>query len=286
MYVQFFTALSTALFFYLAVSVAVFAAAPVTELGAQPQRPATTSTPASIPAPIPAPTFTPTAIAVPTSSAIDSDSSSGGLLYQVQLLQDEVRTLRGMVEELNNDVRQMKQRQMDDYIDLDRRLSTAPSETLSRASEPSIDTRVPTASGPESDDTKVMSSSSGGNSVADAADYDKAYAQLKAGKTTAAISSFNALIEKYPQSQYAANSHYWLGEIYVLQNQLEQARQSFSAVLKDYPAHRKAPDSTFKLGQVYFLLGNKGKAKELLEKAASGNDNAARLARSYLEKNF
>ena len=57
-------------------------------------------------------------------------------------------------------------------------------------------------------------------------------------------------------------------------------------VVDNYPAHRKASDSTFKLGQVYYLLGDKAKAKALLDKAAEGNDNSARLARSYLKENF
>ena len=71
-----------------------------------------------------------------------------------------------------------------------------------------------------------------------------------------------------------------------MQGQPELARQSFSTVVDNYPAHRKASDSTFKLGQVYYLLGDKAKAKSLLEKSASGNDNAARLAKNYLEENF
>ena len=116
--------------------------------------------------------------------------------------------------------------------------------------------------------------------------YNNAYNQLKAGKVADAVKQFKAHIAKYPNGLYVANSHYWLGEIYVLQNELELARQSFTTILERHPAHRKAPDSTFKLGQVYFMMGNKGKSKELLEKAATGNDNAARLARSYLSENF
>ncbi len=42
--------------------------------------------------------------------------------YQIQVLKDEVRTLRGTVEELSYQLQQIKQLQMDDYLDLDRRL--------------------------------------------------------------------------------------------------------------------------------------------------------------------
>ena len=43
---------------------------------------------------------------------------------KMQVLENEVMQLRGLVEELSNEVRQLKQRQMDDYIDLDRRISS------------------------------------------------------------------------------------------------------------------------------------------------------------------
>ena len=41
----------------------------------------------------------------------------------MQDLRDEVRSLRGLVEELSYDLQKMKQRQLDDYLDIDRRLS-------------------------------------------------------------------------------------------------------------------------------------------------------------------
>ena len=39
----------------------------------------------------------------------------GDRYYQMQVLQEEVQMLRGMVEELNYELQQLKQRQMDDY---------------------------------------------------------------------------------------------------------------------------------------------------------------------------
>ena len=192
-----------------------------------------------------------------------------------------------MVEELNNEIRQLKKRQMDDYVDLDRRLSTLVVGG-GRGSSTS-GTGGSKANGSVSKNTASSGQSSPAPSSQDAEQrdqYNNAYNQLKAGKVADAVKQFKAHIAKYPNGLYVANSHYWLGEIYVLQNELELARQSFTTILERYPAHRKAPDSTFKLGQVYFMMGNKGKSKELLEKAATGNDNAARLARSYLSENF
>ena len=43
--------------------------------------------------------------------------------YQMQVLKDEVKMLRGKVEELSYQLQQLKQLQMDDYLDIDRRLT-------------------------------------------------------------------------------------------------------------------------------------------------------------------
>ena len=264
-------------FVVLFLSVPAFAAAPVSDIGdPKPSeagvQPGSTTTNVAVPQVPPMPTQPPT-----------NDS-----YYQMQLLQDEVRTLRGMIEELNNEIRQLKKRQMDDYMDLDRRLSPLLSQGVG-ASIPAVKntgtTDKKTNSKPASSVTaKTQPASS--STTAERDQYNQAYEQLKAGKVAEAVTQFKAHITKYPNGKYVANAHYWLGEIYVLQNQLEPARQSFTTVVEKYPAHRKAPDSTFKLGQVYFMMGHKSKAKEFLEKAVAGSGNAARLATSYLEENF
>ena len=55
--------------------------------------------------------------------AVNAGQAAGDRYYQMQVLQQEVQMLRGMVEELNHELQQLKQRQMDDYLDIDRRLS-------------------------------------------------------------------------------------------------------------------------------------------------------------------
>ncbi len=243
---------------FTSLPLTLYAAAPVSEIGSAP-----TYTPSPIPVPVPV-------VTPPQQSA----PPVGDTHYQMQMLEDEVRTLRGMVEELNNDVRQLKARQLEDYMDLDRRLSGqvaggAPSQSSSQG---------------------VDQTSAGTESVAPSGDetahYTNAYNQLKAGKAAEATALFKEHIALYPNGAYTANAHYWLGEIYLLQNQLEPARQAFSTVVNSYPAHRKAADATFKLGQVYHMMGDNAKAKAMLETAAAGNDNAAKLAQRYLQQNF
>jgi len=267
-------------FVVLFLSIPVFAAAPVSDIGDQ-KGSEVVSQPGSAT----------TNVVVPQVPPMPAQAPANDSYYQMQLLQDEVRTLRGMIEELNNEIRQLKKRQMDDYMDLDRRLSALLSGQASSPVAKNVGANVKN-SGVKSQTTNnkpsnsTVAQPSPSSTTAERDQYNQAYEQLKAGKVADAVTQFKAHIAKYPNGRYVANAHYWLGEIYVLQNQLESARQSFTTVVEKYPAHRKAPDSTFKLGQVYFMMGNKSKAKEFLDKAAAGTGNAARLATSYLEENF
>lgn len=236
-----------------------FAAAPVSELGSQPQD----TSPRTVP--------------VPPAEPAQAPAFNGGTQYQMQMLQEEVRTLRGMVEELSHEIRQLKSRQLDDYMDLDRRLSAI------AAGDSSV---APTSNQPDSSSTNSPAAESVSSGTDEAKHYNNAYNQLKAGKTEDAIALFKKHLSDYPDGKLVANAHYWLGEIYLLQNDLDAARQAFSAVVEQYPANRKASDAAFKLGQVYFLMGDKAKAKSQLEASAAGNDNAATLAKRYLDQHF
>jgi tol-pal system protein YbgF len=242
------------------------------------------------------------------------DATVGDRYYQSQMLQNEVRELRGMVEQLSYELQRVKQRQMDDYLDIDRRLSAAIAGAV--AVEPSIDiegpagradtgeqltdpaavavaispatiqtgqTAVPAV--PQSDSQTVL------ESVVNSEEIAENYAQasnllLKQRDFEGAVQAFKQHIIDYPNSPYSANAHYWLGEIYLLQGQDELARQAFTRVIEQHPSHSKALDANFKLGKIYHQIGDTERARLLLETAAKGAGGAANKARSYLENNF
>lgn len=216
----------------------------------------------------------------------------GDSYYQSQMLQEEVRELRGLVEELSYELQRVKQRQMDDYLDLDRRLSAVQSG------------KAPADFGAQSDDLQASDVPSNTLQEGDAAAQDspavpasnaeeiaQSYAQasnllLKQRDINAAALAFKQHVIDYPGSPYIANAYYWLGEIYLLQGQDEMARQAFTLVVEQHPNHSKALDATFKLGKIYHQLGENERARELLERAAKGTGGAASKAQSYLKNNF
>ncbi|PCJ37377.1 MAG: hypothetical protein COA75_03760 [Cellvibrionales bacterium] len=231
-----------------------------------------------------------TQVANASSQSSAAGAASTDTYYLLQSLRDELRVLRGMVEEQGNTIRLLKQRQVDDYIDLDRRLSgvaaggSAAGTSSAGSANSAIKASTPTSKA--STPTSGVSSSAGNVDDAEKAAYDKAYGVLKAGEVDAAKQAFKAYLAKYPKGRYVANGQYWLGEIYMLDDQLKEAGEAFSIIVEQYPAHRKMLDASFKLGKVYHLQGKDEKAKVILSRVAATKSSAGKLASNYLKANF
>lgn len=201
---------------------------------------------------------------------------------QIQSLLQQVSELRALSEEQGHEISRLKQLQLDNYVDLDRRVSFLTGNS---------------AKAKESDSSVVDSAVSADaaapvNGVSEADEYKAAYDLLRQRQVDQSLVAFKDYLKKYPSGEFAANSCYWLGEIYLLKNQspqsreLLQARDWFAKLLQDFPESNKVPDAKFKLGKVYHLMGDKKRAKPLLDDAAAGLGDSARLAKQYLKDNF
>jgi TolA-binding protein len=58
---------------------------------------------------------------------------------------------------------------------------------------------------------------------------------MKDGKYDRATNAFRAFIEKYPESAYADNAHYWIGEAHAARGDNSKAITAFEAVIKRFP---------------------------------------------------
>ncbi len=231
--------------------------------------------------------------------ASGNGSTSNDPYYRMQLLMEELRQLRGIIEEQANEISVLKKRQREDYLDLDGRLSTLASGSSASASltdAGATDSRASTAqtnqvgsAGKELSNGSLSigkTSQAGQNELRQQVAYDQAYSLLKARQIDKAKAALKQFLQDYPQGPYTANAHYWLGEVYLLDGELPDAAAKFSAVVQRYPDHRKVNDATFKLGKVYHLQNDLDKSRMLLERVAEGSDSAARLAQDYLLHNF
>ncbi len=199
------------------------------------------------------------------------------LHYQLQVLQQEVQQLRGMLEEQGNELRKLKQQRLDDYVELDRRLS-------SRANSPA----PPPVSSPRApDNTRSTTRAPRTSSPNELQEYRSAIdLVLKQRNYDRAVVELNDYLQKFPRGQYAPNAQYWLGEIYLVKKELDLSRQWFSRLLSEFSSHAKVPGAKYKLGTVYDQLGDKAAARVLLQEVAESRSDASELARKYLAENF
>jgi tol-pal system protein YbgF len=217
---------------------------------------------------------------VPDSAPVgDPTQNFGEILYQLQLLQREVMTLRGQMEEQGHQLRQLKEQSLERYVDLDRRLS----EGSGGGSNSTGSTEAPTGAG---------GSSAGVELPGEADAYRAAYSEVRSQQFADAVLAFKQFLKDYPDGRYAPNAHYWLGELYlvVTPQDLESARQSFTLLLEQYPDNSKIPDTLYKLGRVYFQKGNPEKSRlfldRLIREYGNSNSSAVKLARDFINENF
>ena len=91
---------------------------------------------------------------------------------------------------------------------------------------------VPTAAA-SSSDSAVSNLAPGIEQPGEASAYRAAYALVQGRQFDEAIPAFQQFLQRFPGGLYAANAHYWLGELYLVKEppDLEAARQSFVLLL-------------------------------------------------------
>lgn len=212
----------------------------------------------------------PTAVAPPVQTRERSFDPS----YQLQLLQDEIMLLRGLLEEQAFEIKRLKQQRLDDYLDIDKRitsLETRKPEPVASAPEPVLPGVLPTNDA----------------SAAEKKLYNDAIDQLLDQQDYAAAKrAFEQYSATYPEGIYAGNVQYWLGQIFLTEGNSEAAELAFARIVDAYPDHQKTPDAKFKLARIYFDNGDKDKAKALLDDLVASETEAARFAKSFLEENY
>ena len=211
---------------------------------------------------------------------VGSDSDVNTLYYDLQLAQDEIRRLNGVVEELSHRMDRLEREQRERYIELDRRLQEL------RGSPGVTGNGEDGALGARSDEPPVP--------VTEREAYNVAIELVNAARTLPeseqrpqyrrALALFREIITNYPNGEFTANAFYWRGELHLALKEYEDARAHFAQVDLLYDDHPKVPDALYKLGEVYNMLGDTERAREYLNRVINDHpaSTAAGLARNYL----
>lgn len=180
-----------------------------------------------------------------TSGSAPSPNANAQLFYQLQLLQDEVLRLQGLLEEQQHELQQLKQQQRDDYMNLDRRIGE--SQKTSQAPSPQ-----PVANLSSADEDYVKA-------------YNAAYELIPQRKFVEARKAFESYVVKYAGTPYEANAYYWLGELHLLDANNAKAKEAFRTILTRFPGHGKYPEALYKTATINFDQGDKATAKQQLD---------------------
>lgn len=246
----------------------------------------------------------------PAIAQMDDKQAMMDLVIQIQQLQDEVRSLRGMVEEQGYQLEALSNRQRDQYLDLDQRLNdqrgSAPAPMVSNDYPASPGTTTAPTVSPQppvrEDAPEVRPALDTPSSVtaiatpdtqarefaaspeAEKAAYDQGFQSLKDLKYADAAEQFTAFVQQYPNSEYADNAQYWLGESYYVTRNYDIALEAFQALLANYPDSPKVPDALLKIGYTHYELKQWDQARAALEQVQQQypDTTLARLAASRL----
>ncbi len=221
------------------------------------------------------------------------------LLTQVDQLQREIQRLNGTNEELNHKIDQMQQRQREQYLDLDQRITEIQKQPAI-SQTPAVDNSPPMDN--ESIDSELADSASQPNTPDQAdgtvdtlapvavesgeAAYQAALQDLRGGRYQEALTALGAFPQNYPNSTYLPNVYYWQGEAHYVLREFDKAIVAFEKVLSSYPDSNKVSDALLKRGFSEFETGDASKAEATLNQVIQQypNTSASRLAQVRLDR--
>jgi tol-pal system protein YbgF len=199
---------------------------------------------------------------------------------QLEALQQEVSMLRDMLEEKDYELDLITQRQRSLYSDMDRRLNSLEGG----ASRSAVAAPVPPPGA--SSASAASPAVAAGDDKDGAQQYTAAFDLLKEGQYSKSITSFGSFLASYPNSKYADNAQYWLGEANYVSREYKTALDAFQTLIAKYPESTKIPGARLKIGYTYYELKNWSASKDALMQVVKlyPNTSVATKANDRLER--
>ena len=189
------------------------------------------------------------------------------LIYQkIGALEQEIATLRNLIEENTFLIERYQELQQQRYLDLDKRLHSVLSGELEELNAGSLNLNDL-------------------NSTEEIVLYKEALELFEVSRYAEALEVFRDLIISFPEGTYSADAYFWSGELYLVQEQLEDAREHYLVVAEKFKDHDRVADCLYKLGVIEKLLLNDEAANSYFSRLISEypDTGAAELAKKSKE---
>ncbi len=200
------------------------------------------------------------------------------MLVKIENLQSELQILRGELELHTHQLDEIKQRQRDLYVDIDRRLLLlerngpgpgAAGGTSSGSKSATTGSGVAvTAGAAAASSTKTTKPSAGTGKTDFAAEqkaYQKAFDLLRELRYEQAVTAFNGFIKQFPKGRYAHIAQYWIGEANYAQRNFKKAITDYQKLIDNYPNSPKLAEAMLKIGYSQYELKNFKQAEATLK---------------------
>lgn len=198
------------------------------------------------------------------------------VMIRVESLQSELQRLVGEIELQKHALDEIKKRQRDLYLDIDRRIlqieRRSGTNSASVAMPESPQSSAPVKHAPEvSEAPTAMRTSPAtprvikkkeGEQVA----YQKAFDLLRALRYEKATQAFRQFLTNYPDGRYAHIAQYWLAETSYHTRKYAVAVEDYQTLINQYPGSPKRADALLKIGYSQFELKLFAQAKSVLKK--------------------
>jgi len=222
------------------------------------------------------------------------------LMQKNQQLENDIRTLRGQLEEQSNDIEQLKKDLSNRYTDLDQRLellnqkvdpesaqsdnpaSSDTPATAASAETPAVENKVmnaaptstPSTTPPSLEASQPPSQNQSNPIELEKAAYTVALDAYKQGGAKKAIAPMQNFIKNHPNSVYTGNAYFWLAEFNLATDPVNynEAKKNYSVVATRYPNSSKAPRALYQLYSI---------AKDVDKNTASANQYKTKILSQY-----
>lgn len=205
---------------------------------------------------------------------LDSQSLQD-MLNRIDTLQNEVQSLRGDLQVQSHQLEELKQRQRDLYVDIDRRLTrlernngTASVGSTSGQVTGDVE-RTGAAAAVSNGKTNAPPVPVNNTATVDSAGeqqaYQKAFDTLRNLRYAQAVKAFRAFLAKYPKGRYAHIAQYWIAEAEYAQRKFKQAIHDYQKLIDNYPDSPKLAEAMLKIGYSQYELNDSKDAITILK---------------------
>jgi tol-pal system protein YbgF len=193
------------------------------------------------------------------------------LANQMEVLREELKSLRGQIEVLNNSIESAAKRQRDMYVDLDTRLRRFEQAAAAVPPAPiATPPGTPGASAPQAPGAAPAAASTAQTATAAATqdetrEYEAAQSQRRIGNYQGAITAFQSFVSQHPKSNLAPRAQYWIGDSYFNLRDYKNAIASQQKLIASYGDSSSVPDALLNIASSQLEQGETAAARKTMD---------------------